>query len=639
MSPRRTRSVVLFSILGVVLVIVAGCAVGAWVLFSYEPDEERRTLAEIQCADGTLRVLHRRTNINWFEGVASDEAGAEYTSGGQTIFFVADAEAAPFHLPESARPQASWHDGAEGLYAHFFLDPSAVPPAAATAIEACVEANADAVLDALDRAPIAKSGGHPIAGRGRIYWRSTADALAVEFRSGERVVDVQRDGTMGLKESWGPGGTHWALAGRVAVENGARVIRCCESSASIQPADLASYRDASGRDPMAFFGASIAPPGESPPPPEVLLVDRGDTRLTENPALVERISSTPHDYFRFVNIQFGSEVCDHFRARIAAMPTVNLHGDAHLEQYAVTEIGAGLADFDDSSFGPAVLDLVRFGSSIALAAEQRGFGEYEPAMSAFLRGYREALEDPGAQRVTTGFATRARAAFHRERGEFLSWATGLMQPIADETRFRERHRLYSELMLAEEPRLARDFFVLDRAGTFEMGIGSALDEKYLARVRGASASPDDDVILEYKSVRDIGGIDCVRGGDGGAFRILVAQSRIGDMPVRFLAQVPRLPDDPPEARPFWVREWLANYKELDVMDDLASAAELVEIAHDVGVQLGKGHCRAIASPLDSQLRRASLDLLGEIEPEIVALARELADRIRAAWTAFRGSAE
>ena len=43
------------------------------------------------------------------------------------------------------------------------------------------------------------------------------------------------------------------------------------------------------------------------------------------------------------------------------MPTVTLHGDPHLEQYAVTDAGRGLTDFDDASKGPAILDLVRFG--------------------------------------------------------------------------------------------------------------------------------------------------------------------------------------------------------------------------------------------------------------------------------------
>jgi Ser/Thr protein kinase RdoA (MazF antagonist) len=42
---------------------------------------------------------------------------------------------------------------------------------------------------------------------------------------------------------------------------------------------------------------------------------------------------------------------------------VNLHGDAHLEQFAVTDASFGLIDFDDAVGGPAVIDLLRFGVS------------------------------------------------------------------------------------------------------------------------------------------------------------------------------------------------------------------------------------------------------------------------------------
>ena len=38
------------------------------------------------------------------------------------------------------------------------------------------------------------------------------------------------------------------------------------------------------------------------------------------------------------------------------VPLFNLHGDAHLEQYAITDLGRGLTDFDDSSRGPAIVE-------------------------------------------------------------------------------------------------------------------------------------------------------------------------------------------------------------------------------------------------------------------------------------------
>ena len=47
-----------------------------------------------------------------------------------------------------------------------------------------------------------------------------------------------------------------------------------------------------------------------------------------------------------------------------------------------------------------------------------------------------------------------------------------------------------------------------------MGVGSALDLKFLVRVRGATGDPLDDVVLQVKQVRDLGGIPCIRTDPG-----------------------------------------------------------------------------------------------------------------------------
>src|SRR2546422_10354369 len=57
--------------------------------------------------------------------------------------------------------------------------------------------------------------------------------------------------------------------------------------------------------------------------------------LQARPALIGRLRDTPHAYFRFVNRPFTQAVCAQFDDARAGFPDVNLHGDAHLEQYAV----------------------------------------------------------------------------------------------------------------------------------------------------------------------------------------------------------------------------------------------------------------------------------------------------------------
>ena len=93
-----------------------------------------------------------------------------------------------------------------------------------------------------------------------------------------------------------------------------------------------------------------------------------------------------------MNAPFAAETCRLFADVAASLPEVNLHGDAHIEQYAVTNLGGGLTDFDDCTRGGAVIDLVRFGTSLLLAAREKGWAaEEERFVGSFLEGYRGAL--------------------------------------------------------------------------------------------------------------------------------------------------------------------------------------------------------------------------------------------------------
>jgi uncharacterized protein (DUF2252 family) len=137
--------------------------------------------------------------------------------------------------------------------------------------------------------------------------------------------------------------------------------------------------------------------------------------LEASPALVGHLRDTPRGYFRFVSRRFTQAVCAQFRDARGGFPDVNLHGDSHLEQYAVTSLGRGLTDFDESARGPSFIDLVRFGVSLELAAREKDWpGEGRRAFGAFLGGYREALKDPDINGPAPLVVTRARGAFARD---------------------------------------------------------------------------------------------------------------------------------------------------------------------------------------------------------------------------------
>ncbi|MBN2431376.1 MAG: DUF2252 family protein [Acidobacteria bacterium] len=363
-----------------------------------------------------------------------------------------------------------------------------------------------------------------------------------------------------------------------------------------------------------------------------LYVDPLAQDFSQNPPLLQRIIAGPHGYFRFINIIFSQEICRRFREELQTAPSFNLHGDAHLEQYAVTDLGRGLTDFDDSSVGPALLDLLRFGVSLQLACRAKGWDHEAGEMYAeFLRGYRHALEDPAIRAAEPDVAGRIRAAFERNPQKYYRWVDSLMQPLpeAEGTALATAMQPYVQVMHVGNPDLPEDYFRLVRAGRLLMGIGSAMDRKYLLRCRGESDDPLDDVVLEVKEVRNIGGISCLtRFQNADPFRILVGQARIAYQPFHHLGYF-RF-----QGLTFWVHSWVENYREVNIESSFQTPEQLRQVAYDIGVQLGCGHPKQIADPLDLQLRHAQLRWLKQHEGLIRRAGDELANEVTTCWERF-----
>jgi Uncharacterized protein conserved in bacteria (DUF2252) len=383
---------------------------------------------------------------------------------------------------------------------------------------------------------------------------------------------------------------------------------------------------------VALASAACASASPSPPAPPVdvaglLDVARDAPELDKNPALRARLRSGPHAYFRFVNRPFARLVCARFAD--LALPRVTLHGDAHLEQYAVTDLGRGLTDFDDASAGPAVIDLVRFGTSLRLAAEERGWkARSDELWGRFWAGYQLALRDPKAEAPEPELARRLKAGFETDRAALLARAEALIDTLAEpRSMLDEETKKETIATLARNSGVPVSFFRVKRAGALHVGIGSAADEKYLFRVEGETDAADDDILLEFKEVRNLGMIPCIH-HDPGPTRIIVGQARIAYEPFLYPGAVHA------GGLNFWVHAWPLNYAELRI-EDLRSPEELREVVFDAGVQLGLGHPKRWSSREAVQLRRA----LGVGLPErrVRAAAAELAAETRAAWERFRAA--
>jgi hypothetical protein len=384
--------------------------------------------------------------------------------------------------------------------------------------------------------------------------------------------------------------------------------------------------------------APPAPPRAATPPAALNAVVKAfrvspeAPELKTSPDLISRLRDTPHSYFRFITRPFSQAVCGLFRDARGDFPDVNLHGDAHIEQYAVTSLGRGLTDFDDSARGPSTIDIVRFGVSLELATRERGWtGEGRRAFDDFLRGYREALKNPSVDSPPPRAVTRTRAAFGFDHGAALRRADAMIEadPVPA-SQLEAESKEYVSRMLADRAGLPASFFRIKKAGRLKLGIGSALDEKYLFRVEGWTREDDDDEILEAKLVRPLSEIDCVR-TDVGPQRVPQAMALIAYAPFPFSGLFTN------RGRTFWVHGWTDDYVEMSIDFSFPLPQDLRQVAHDVGIQLGRAHPKEAAgnglSPgLRGVLRRATRKNEGRIRRAI----DELAEATVAAWTEFRG---
>ncbi len=372
----------------------------------------------------------------------------------------------------------------------------------------------------------------------------------------------------------------------------------------------------------------------NPSPPSDLFVDPANYDFSQNPELLARVVATPHGYFRFINVPFGRAICTRYADLLRGAPRLNLHGDAHIEQYAVTDLGRGLTDFDDSSTGPGLLDLVRFGVSLNLTCREKGWEDQrDEVFGRFLAGYRQTLSEPADEALVPGIVPRIRSEFKTNRPDYFRWVESIMVPLPDETVSRLKaafEKDYIPQMLLA-PGLTADFFTIQSLGALHLGIGSALDSKFLLRVRGESTESDDDVVLELKEVRDLTGIPCVRAEAGDAFRILISQARIAYNPFRYLGYLGF------DGKTYWAHSWVDNYKEIKIATTMQSPEELAEVAHDVGAQLGLGHPEGIASPLDLQLRNAQILFIDDHGDDLAQICRDLAEEITTVWRSFRAA--
>ena len=375
---------------------------------------------------------------------------------------------------------------------------------------------------------------------------------------------------------------------------------------------------------LAAFGAAACSHRSLVVSPAVLAATR--------PEVLERVRTTAYNYFRLANQEWTVRVC----AMLAVddvEPIVQLHGDAHVEQFAHMKDEWGLDDFDDAARGPAAVDIVRFLGSLDLAARQRGWsGDRGKFFDRFFDGYRKGLSDPGYLPPEPAIVGRHKADAPLSREAFLASAEAKMKPMSD---IRLKATIASVDVfsrLLDRPDLPDGFFRVVRAGSLEAGIGSAAATKVLIRLEGPSDDPADDAVLEAKAVRPRGAA-CLEqpSSKSATFRIVLGSRQVGRLKHLILVAGPELPAHEETIQgqhlsDWWIKSWDPSYHEVN-LSDLQSVADLADIAYDAGVQLGAGSVDAG----DEALRRRLAAWIEQSEPRLRRIARQLVGELLRGW--------
>jgi Uncharacterized protein conserved in bacteria (DUF2252) len=357
------------------------------------------------------------------------------------------------------------------------------------------------------------------------------------------------------------------------------------------------------------------------------------------PELIEQLRADPYSYFRFVNRTWIARVCDDLGSDLRDLPVVRLHGDAHVEQFAIAQDAWGLDDFDDSARGPAAIDIVRFLGSIDLVARQRSWEkDRDRLFDRFVEGYKRGLAEPDYLPPPPDIVRRLRVQAPATRAAFLAWSESKMQPLADAAMKAVVAAIeaFARVELRERPDLAPEYFRVVRAGWVRSGVGSAVSPKIMIRVRGPSDNPADDEILELKKIGDLGGLHCIKTPTvQPTLRIIDGSKQLGRLNHNILAAGPELVVPEVMARgqrlqDWWIRSLDPSYRQVS-LTDLQSVGDLAAISYDSGVQLGAGRLQDQTVLLSGYDRKRLSAAAAKLEKRYRQEASKLVDDLLRGW--------
>jgi uncharacterized protein (DUF2252 family) len=362
-----------------------------------------------------------------------------------------------------------------------------------------------------------------------------------------------------------------------------------------------------------------------------------------------RMAGSPFEFFRATNHRFWAEHAGRADlGRYAAEAWIL--GDLHVDNFGAHEdetgtIVYGLNDFDDACVGNYQIDLWRLATSVVLLGRAHGVGDpaLHRAVDALAEAYLATLEagPPGARRFTAeNTAGPVRALLERvprthSRRALLAEYTrdgvlagpGLAPlPPADEAALRAALPEYGATLLGRLRWDPRRFAVKSAAQRLHAGVGSLGARRYYVLIEGATAAPDDDIILDVKEERP---------ATGASYGAIVPAGSDGERVARAWRALDAYPDDylgwlRLDGRDFFVRAlspWKDDLSPDEAVGDLDAAAAVW------GAVAATFHARGAPSLGATVAARLAGDRAG-FRALVWERARAAADQTAADWRQF-----
>ncbi len=345
------------------------------------------------------------------------------------------------------------------------------------------------------------------------------------------------------------------------------------------------------------------------------------------PELVAKLVRSPHTYFRALAKPFARAVCRRLEGESLAWPQGRLQGDAHVEQYATSEAGRGLYDFDDASVGPTAIDLVRLATSLRLVARERFANDRDAgnrALDALFEGYGAGLAGAALPERAPAILTRVAARAPHGHAALLATAEEAMKPLdaGDEARALRLLEQYRAALVAKGVDVPRAALEPKRIGRLRSGVGSALAVKLIVRTEGATPAADDDRVVELRELHGLEGVACVRPIEDGV--VVERNERLA----RGSANPTHWPAIALEGEHAWAGEWLDDYEEAEPAD-VETPDDLAAVARELGIELAREHLHA-RPELPTAPSAATLALRPDHLDRVRAWSHELEDATLAA---------